>query len=37
MRLDPYFTLRLLEDDPATILVRVDEEAREGRLLLTAA
>jgi hypothetical protein len=37
MQLGPYFTLRLLEDEQATILVHVNEEAQEGRLLLTAA
>jgi hypothetical protein len=37
MQLDPYFTLRLLEGEHATILVRVDEEEEEGRLLLTVA
>lgn len=36
-QLDPYFTLRFLEDGQATILVRVDEEADGGRLRLTAA
>lgn len=35
MRLDPHFTVRFLEDEEATILVRVDEEPPEGRLLLT--
>jgi hypothetical protein len=37
MQLGPYFTLRFLEDEQATILVRVEEEAAERRLLLTAA
>lgn len=37
MRLGPYLTLRLLEDEQATILVRVDEGAQEGHLLLTVA
>ncbi|REH33014.1 hypothetical protein BCF44_12086 [Kutzneria buriramensis] len=37
MQLDPYFTLRLPEEEQATILVHVDEETGEGRLLLTAA
>lgn len=37
LQLDPYFTLRFLEDEQATILVRVDEEADGGRLRLTAA
>jgi hypothetical protein len=36
MKLGPYFALRLLEDQQATILVRVDEDA-DGHLLLTAA
>lgn len=37
MQLGPYFILRLLEDEQATILAQVEEQAREGRLLLTAA
>lgn len=37
MQVSPYFTLRLLEDEQATILVQVEEEAWDGRLLLAAA
>lgn len=37
MRLDPYFTLRLPEDEQATIEVRVEESEPGERLALSAA